>query len=46
MIGFIEKSGVQDAGVATCLNVSLTAPSSGTPRESQAKFMNGTVWEL
>ena len=43
-IRFIKKPGVQDQGVASCLNVVLPAPSSGTPLESRAKFLDGTVW--
>ena len=30
--------------IATWLNIVLTAPTNGTPLESQAKFMDGTVW--
>ena len=45
-IRFIEKPGVQDERIATWLNIVLTAPSNGTPLESQAKSMHGTVWGL
>ena len=45
-IRFIEKPGIQDRRIAMWLNIVLTAPNNGTPRESQAKFMDGAVWGL
>ena len=46
-ICYIEKAGLQDEGVATWLNVVVTThPSSGMPRENQAKFNDRTVLGL
>ena len=43
---FIEKPGVHDKGGRHVAKRSSDPPCSGTPRESQAKFRDGTVWGL
>ena len=47
IICFIEKPRVQDdRGRHVAKRSSDPPPSSGTPRESQTKFRDGTMWRL